>query len=68
MRPMWGTHLRAHREAITRTHHMEPTMHHHLSLTTQLAEIHRQDLLADADRHRRIARHPERTRRILRRR
>jgi hypothetical protein len=43
-------------------------MHQHHSLTTQLAEIHRQDLLSDADRHRRISRNPERNRRILRRR
>ena len=43
-------------------------MHQHPTLTAQLADLHRQDLLADADRHRRVRRHPGRTHRILRRR
>jgi hypothetical protein len=39
--------------------------YHHL-MASELADLHRRDLIADADRHRRIRR--DRTRRHLRRR
>ena len=43
-------------------------MHAHHAITAQLAELHRRDLIADADRHRRISRSATQHRRLLRRR
>jgi hypothetical protein len=40
---------------------------HHL-MTAELADLHRRDLLADADRHRRVNRDRDRTNRRFRRR
>jgi hypothetical protein len=42
-------------------------MHQHHHLTEALAQQHRQELRADADRHRRVARTRRHDRRFLRR-
>lgn len=43
-------------------------MQAHHAITAQLAELHRRDLLADADRHRRVPRSHKLHNRLLRRR
>jgi hypothetical protein len=66
---MWPGGLTAHAEPISQpaTPDPEVTMHQHPAINAELARLHRQDLLDDADRHRRAPRRPH-ERRFLRRR
>jgi hypothetical protein len=41
-------------------------MYQHHLITTELADLRRRDLQSDADRHRRVPRDSDRTRRIFR--
>jgi hypothetical protein len=42
-------------------------MYQHHLITTELADLRRRDLLADADGHRRVSRDRDRTHRLFRR-
>jgi hypothetical protein len=61
---MWGVCLRAHRE-LQKPTALEVTMYQHHAIATQLVDVRRRDLQADADRHRRVRRSANRTHRTF---
>ena len=63
---MWATGLGAHSGLHTEPPEEGDMQSYHHLMASELADLHRRDLIADADRHRRV-RH-DRSRRHLRRR